>query len=390
MFLGIALVGLALGIGACRALLPEKYAVNAPVWGILFARNAPAETELQKAVRLPDGFRISAFAEVERPRMLRFTETGDLLVSSPRQRAIYRVTPDGDGDGRADAVTELATGLDRPHGIDVRDGWLYVGEGSKITRAQYDAAAGVLQGQLEPVVTGLPGGGNHPYKTLGFGPDGWLYVHIGSSCNVCLEEDERRATIMRFRPDGSGGEIFASGLRNSVGFDWSPQDRAMYATDNGRDLLGDDFPPCEVNQIERGQFYGWPFANGDRVIDPDLGAGHESEIEESVPPVHGFVAHTAPLGITFYRGTTFPAKYRGQAFVAQHGSWNRSTKSGYRVVLVEGLDRGNPIETDFAVGWEQNERVSGRPVDLATGPDGALYVSDDFANVIYKIEYVGG
>ena len=164
----------------------------------------------------------------------------------------------------------------------------------------------------------------------------------------------------------------------------------MYATDNGRDLLGDDFPPCELNRIERGKTYGWPFANGDRIPDPDLGAGRASAIEESIPPVHGFVAHTAPLGMTFYRGSAFPTKYRDQVFVAQHGSWNRTRKSGYRVVLVEGLGSGDPVENDFAVGWEVDERVSGRPVDIKTGPDGALYVSDDFANVIYKIEYLGG
>lgn len=383
-------IGILIGVSACRALLPEEYAFNLPLRGILFARGAPAETELQKAIELPDGFRISVYAEVVRPRMLRFTETGDLLVSSPRMGAVYCVAADTDGDGSADAVTELVAGLDDPHGLDLRDGWLYVGEEWGVSRARYDAAQGLIEGELEPVIEGLPVGGNHFYKTIGFGPDGWLYVNNGSSCNVCVEDDERSATIMRFRPDGSGGEIYARGLRNSVGFDWHPQTRAMYATDNGRDLLGDDFPPCELNRIERGKTYGWPFANGDRIPDPDLGAGRASAIEESIPPVHGFVAHTAPLGMTFYRGSAFPTKYRDQVFVAQHGSWNRTRKSGYRVVLVEGLGSGDPVENDFAVGWEVDERVSGRPVDIKTGPDGALYVSDDFANVIYKIEYLGG
>ena len=388
--LGIAALAAVLLFGACRVMLPEEYAFNLPVLGMLFARDAPRDAELRRTIQLPDGFRISAFADVERPRMMRVTETGDLLVTSPRTGSVFRVAADRDGDGRSDGVTELVSGLDNPHGLDLRDGWLYVGEESEVRRARYDAAAGTLEGALETVIGELPAGGNHFYKTLGFGPDGWLYVKNGSSCNVCLEEDERRATIMRFRPDGSDGEIFASGLRNSVGFDWHPETRAMYATDNGRDLLGDDFPPCELNRIERGQFYGWPFANGDRVADPDLGEGRETEIAESVPPVHGFVAHTAPLGMTFYRGTAFPERYRGQVFVAQHGSWNRTRKSGYRVVLVEGIEAGTVTESDFASGWEVEERVSGRPVDVLTGPDGALYVSDDFANVIYRIEYVGG
>ncbi len=167
-------------------------------------------------------------------------------------------------------------------------------------------------GAFERVVTGLPGGGNHWTRTLRFGPDGWMYVSIGSSCNVCVEKDGRRAALMRFRPDGSGEEVFATGLRNSVGFDWRPEDGQIYATDNGRDLLGDDFPPCELNRVEKGGFYGWPVANGDRVPDPDFGKGQEARIAASIPPVHGFRAHNAPLGMTFLRSRGVPAGVPGR------------------------------------------------------------------------------
>jgi hypothetical protein len=212
-----------------------------------------------------------------------------------------------------------------------------------------------------------------------------MYVSVGSSCNVCFEEDERRAALLRFRPDGSEAEIFASGLRNSVGFDWKPDTGELFATDNGRDLLGDDFPPCELNRVVRGGFYGWPLANGDRVVDPDLGVGRESEVEASIPPVHGFRAHTAPLGITFLQGDSAPAPYRGAALVALHGSWNRHEKDGYEVVSLHWHPDGSVEERPFLSGFLEDGDVIGRPVDVAEGPDGAIYVSDDYAGSIYRI-----
>ena len=181
-----------------------------------------------------------------------------------------------------------------------------------------------------------------------------------------------------------------TGLRNSVGFDWRPADGTMYATDNGRDLLGDDFPPCELNRIERGRFYGWPFVNGMGVPDPDFGGKGGAKTAEATSPAHGFGAHTAPLGIRFYRGVAFPERYRGQAFVALHGSWNRTAKSGYKVVLLEwSADGSEIVESDFLTGFELDENVIGRPVDVQDGPDGALYVSDDFAGAVYRVVYTG-
>ncbi len=373
---------------ACRALLPEGYAVNAPFWGTFLGAEAPADSELQRRMTLPDGFRIEIFADgIRNARFLRFTESGDLLVSSPREGAVFLLEPDRDGDGRSDEVRKVVEDLNRPHGLDFRGEWLYLGEADAVRRVRFDSEAGAVKGGLEMVLPNLPADGNHWTKTVRFGPDGWLYVSIGSSCNVCIEVDQRRATIMRYRPDGSEEHVYASGLRNAVGFDWQPLTGALYATDNGRDLLGDDVPPCELNRVEQGGFYGWPFANGDNVPDPGFGEGRESEIAASIPPEHGFVAHTAPLGITFYRGTAFPERYRNAAFVAQHGSWNRTRKSGYRVVLVAWNEAGTPVESDFATGWELDEDVIGRPVDVAEGPDGALYVSDDYAGAVYRISY---
>ncbi len=204
---------------------------------------------------------------------------------------------------------------------------------------------------------------------------------------VCEEKDPRRAAILRYRPDGTGEEIYATGLRNAVGFDWRPGSGELYATDNGRDLLGDDFPPCELNRIVKGGFYGWPYANGDRVKDPDYGDGQGDRVRASIPPVHAFRAHNAPLGITFVRGQGVPPAYRHAALVALHGSWNRTRKDGYKVVSLHWREKGGIEERDFAVGFEVDGNVIGRPVDVVEGPDGAFYISDDYASAVYRVAF---
>lgn len=388
--MGVAAVLLA-GVAACAWLLPERFAVNAPWRGMLFGAVPPAERAFLERIQVPPGFSIRVFADgIRNARFLRFTAAGDLLVSSPREGAVFLVARDTDGDGRADAVRPVLEGLYRPHGLDFLGEWLYVAETNAIRRVRFDATTGSAVGPLETVREDLPDGGNHFTRTLRFGPDGWLYVSIGSSCNVCREEDPRRAAIVRYRPDGSGEQVFASGLRNAVGFDWHPTRGALFATDNGRDFLGDDFPPCELNHVEAGGFYGWPYFNGECVPDPDLGEAYTGDLAPCRPPVHGFGAHTAPLGIHFYRGAAFPERYRGAAFVALHGSWNRTRKIGYKVVLVELPAGGPPRESDFILGFELEEDVIGRPVDVLGGPDGALYVSDDYAGAIYRVTYTGG
>ena len=391
ILLRIALGGLlllSLSFGACRLLLPERYAVNAPLGHLLFGHGAraPAPDAVPELLAVPDGFAVELWiAAVPNARFLRFTPAGDLLVSTPRSGRVLLIERDADADGRPDGLRTLLEGLDRPHGLDLHEGWLYVAETGAIARVRFDAASGRATGQLERIVSDLPAGGNHWTRTIRFGPDGWLYVSVGSSCNVCLETDPRRAAILRFRPDGSSAEIHATGLRNSVGFDWRPETGELFATDNGRDLLGDDFPPCELNHIVAGGFYGWPFANGDRVPDPDLGAGQEARIERSLPPVHGFRAHNAPLGITFLRGAHWPAPYHGAALVALHGSWNRTRKDGYRVVSLHWKPDGSIEERPFLTGFLRGEKVIGRPVDVAQGPDDAIYVSDDYAGAIYRV-----
>lgn len=381
-------VGLgALGISACGWILPERFAVNAPLLHLIFGvgADAPSDQALGRIV-VPEGFQIGIYAEgVRNARLMRFTGAGDLLVSSPRDGRIVLLTRDADADGRADGLRTLIEGLDRPHGLDLREGWLYVAETDGVGRVRFDESAGRIVGPYEPVLDGLPGGGNHYTRTLRFGPDGGMYVSVGSSCNVCEESDPLRASILRTPPGGGEPEIFATGLRNSVGFDWQPGTGILFATDNGRDLLGDDFPPCELNRIDPGGFYGWPYANGDRRLDPDLGPGHEQAAQASIPPAHAFRAHTAPLGIAFLRDPRQPAAYRNAALVALHGSWNRTRKDGYQVVSLHWQPDGSVIEREFATGFERDDQVIGRPVDVIEGPDAAIYISDDYAGTIYRV-----
>jgi glucose/arabinose dehydrogenase len=387
--LRIALVlGLLVGAGflAC-ALLPERLAVNAPLMNSLFGwgGEAPAEGTLGARIRAADGYVVSLYALVPKARFLRPTPAGDLLVSVPREGRVVRLARDANGDGRPDAEETLLAGLDKPHGIDLHDGWLYLGEGSAVARVRFDVASGEVQGQPERIVSGLPSGGNHWTRTVRVGPDGFLYVSVGSSCNVCREEDERRAALLRFRLDGSAGEVYARGLRNAVGFDWRPENGELFATDNGRDLLGDDAPPCELNRVVQGGDYGWPFANGDRELDPDLGPGNEARAAASIPPVHGFAAHNAPLGIVFLKSPAHVERHRGAALVALHGSWNRTRKDGYKVVALHFAPDGTIREEDFLSGFLEDEDVIGRPVDVAEGPDGTIFVSDDYAGAVYRV-----
>ena len=387
--LGAALA-LVAGAIAC-ALLPDRYAVNAPMLNMMsgwFGAEAPSTNQFGARIRVPEGFSVGLFAEhLPSVRFLRPIPGGALLATTPREGKVWLLAPDRDGDGRSDGARPLIENLNRPHGLDLLGSWLYVAEGDGVGRVRIDLETGELRGEYERVINGLPSGGNHWTRTLRFGPDGWMYVSVGSSCNVCVESDDRRAAMLRFQPDGRDPQIVATGLRNSVGFDWQPGTNALYATDNGRDLLGDDFPPCELNLIRPGGFYGWPVANGDRVPDPDLGKGQDERIRTSIPPAHAFGAHTAPLGMVFLRNPKLPVEWRGAALVALHGSWNRTKKSGYKVVSLHWGDDGAIAERDFLVGFEQNENVIGRPVDVVETRDGTIYVSDDYASAVYWVKY---
>ena len=363
--------------------------------------NPSSASNAVQRLQVPPGFSITVYASgLRNARMLKFTEAGDLLVSLPRAGEIMLLERDRNGDGQPDAQRVLLKGLDRPHGIDVTGGWIYVGETKAVGRIAFDSETGQVRGSYQQIITGLTGDDGHWTKTVRIGPDGFLYLAQGSTCNVCEEKDRRRATIMRFNADGSGGEIYASGLRNSVGMDWAPWSNELYATDNGRDWLGDDFPPCELNRIVKDGFYGWPYINGANVLDPDFGKGREALLPTAIAPAHGFRAHNAPLGIHFLRSKKLPAGFERSALVALHGSWNRDEPDGYKVVQLQWRDDGKIDERDFVTGFfsskpaaenkslfGKNKKVIGRPVDVAEGPDGAIYISDDFAGAIYRVAY---
>ncbi len=389
-----ALKILAIGLGTVLALLAAtawyastRITIRGPaLHGIAGIGGVQPSAQRLAGLRLAPGFTLSVYAQDLGPaRVLRFTDTGDLLVSVSRAGKILLIERDANGDGRADGVRSLLTDLDRPHGIDVTDGWLYFAENAAVKRVRFDAAARAVSGTSE-VIAPLPGGGMHFTRTLRVGPDGALYVTAGSSCNVCIEKDAR-AAMLRINPTTGQAQPHAQGLRNTVGFDWQPGTGALYGVDNGRDLLGDDFPPDELNRITAGGFYGWPFWHAGNVPDPDYGQHPAAAGRTPIAPAHALGAHVAALSINFFDPATAPPGFENAALVGQHGSWNRSVLSGYRVASLHWEADGTITERDFAVGFVRNGTVTGRPVDALPGPDGAVYVSDDYAGAVYRIAW---
>jgi glucose/arabinose dehydrogenase len=381
---GLVLALLASGtidITSLRMLLNVMAGVSGP----------PAkDTMARRRYEVPAGFALDLYvADLPGARFLRVTPAGDLLVSRPHAGDIILVRRDEDADGKPDELETLLSDLRRPLGLDIHGDWLYIAESNRIVRIRFEGDSGTLSGEPQVLVSDLTDDGNHWSKTLRIGPDGKLYLAQGSTCNICEEDDPRRATMMRFELDGSGGEIIATGLRNSVGFDWAPWSGALYATDNGRDLLGDDTPPCELNRIEPGRFYGWPYFYGDNIPDPDMGPDPLAKERQPTAPAHGFRAHNAPLGISFLRSASLPLDYRRSALAALHGSWNRSSPDGYKVVSLHWTEEGIR-ERDFLSGFHRDGTISGRPVDVAEGPDGSIYISDDYAGAIYRVRYGAG
>jgi glucose/arabinose dehydrogenase len=344
----------------------------------------PEPGKLPQRIRLPAGFAFTDFARVDNARALVVTAVDDLIVSQPRHGRIVLQKRDANGDGRADGARELLKELNRPNGLALWNNYLYIAEVNAIGRVGFDATRGEITGSYARIIEGLPDTGNHRSKSISIGPDNKLYVSIGSSCNACEEEDGRRAAIMQFDTDGKNGRLFATGLRNSVGMAWAPWDSGFYATDNGRDLLGDDLPPCELNRIVDGGFYGWPYFYGNNVVDPDLGSKAPKALEP-IKPVFGFRAHNAPLGMTFLNASKWPADFERAALVGLHGSWNRSSPDGYKVVSLHWTADGSVSARDFMIGFEQKGEIIGRPVDIAQAADGCVFVSDDFAGMIYRV-----
>ena len=383
--------GTVIGLGVLLALglwyLSGKVTVRGPVLHAIAGVGGVQPTPAHLAgLRLAPGFKLQVYAQDLGPaRVLRFTSAGDLLVSVARGGKILLLERDANGDGRADGTRTLLDGLNRPHGIDLADGWLYFAETGAVRRVRFDAAARAVSGTPESVAT-LTAGGMHFTRTLRLGPDGAVYVTAGSSCNVCIETTPR-ASMLRVDPGSGRIEPYAEGLRNTVGFDWQPGSGDLYGVDNGRDLLGDDFPPDELNRIVAGGFYGWPFWHGDNVPDPDFGTHPAAAGRTPIPPAYAFGAHVAALSINFFDPQRAPPGFERAALVAQHGSWNRRELAGYRVSSLHWAADGSITERDFLVGFVQDGAVSGRPVDVLPGPDDAVYVSDDYAGAIYRISW---
>ncbi|MCB0807799.1 MAG: sorbosone dehydrogenase family protein [Flavobacteriales bacterium] len=371
--------------------LTHSFLTTLVLWGFSGAVCAPSvlggDPDLDD-IRLPEGFRITVFAEnVKDARAMCWGDRGTLFVGS-RNAGVVHALLDTDGDFVADEQYPVATDLNMPAGVAFKNGDLYVSAVDRIVRFP-----GIEDRLADPpapeiVYVGFPREAHHGWKFIAFGPDDKLYVPVGAPCNVCEPEDPLFASITRLDPDGGGPEIVAQGVRNTVGFDWDPRTGDMWFTDNGRDWLGDDAPPCELNHLTSpGQHFGFPYYHGRSIRDPEFGDPRVPF--EFVPPARELGPHVAPLGMRFYEGEQFPEEYRNAIFIAEHGSWNRTSPSGYRVMVVREQDEGGLSYEPFAEGWLQGTRASGRPVDVLEMPDGSLLVSDDSADRIYRISYEG-
>jgi glucose/arabinose dehydrogenase len=370
-----------LALTACLALAP------------LFPGPAAAQSPPIDRIKVPPGFEVTLFAaNVRDARSMALGDQklpgggGTLFVGTRNAGAVYAIRHDG---RKATEVMTVASGLNMPNGVAVRDGALYVAEVHRVIR--FDAVEVKLPKSADPVVVydKYPTDRHHGWKFIAFGPDGWLYVPVGAPCNIC-ERDDPYSSITRLKPDGSAMEVFARGVRNSVGFDWHPQSKELWFTDNGRDMMGDDVPGDELNHAPKaGMHFGYPYCHQGDVADPEF--GKKRPCPQFTAPAKTFGAHVASLGMRFYTGPMFPPEYRGRIFIAEHGSWNRSKKSGYRVMQAK-VEGGKVVEhTVFAEGFLEvaADKAWGRPVDVLVMPDGALLVSDDYANAIYRISYRG-
>lgn len=339
-------------------------------------------------IKLPNGFKIEVYAEIKNARSMCVSPDGTLFVGTNKSK-VYAV-PDKDHDGKADKVYEIASGLNAPNGVAFRDGNLFVASISTIYRM--DNIEANLSNPPKPIVVydKYPTDEHHGYKFIAFGPDGKLYVPVGAPCNICEPTKPVYASITRINADGTGFEIFAKGIRNTVGFDWNPDTKQIWFTDNGRDNMGDDIPNDELNTAPKeGMNFGYPYCHQGNIPDPDFGKG--KNCADYTAPVQLLGPHVASLGMRFNKENKFPAEYKNAIFIAEHGSWNRSIPIGYRISIVKMDANGNAKSPEiFAEGWLQKVRdVNGRPVDVQFLKDGSLLISDDYAGAIYRITYKG-
>lgn len=339
------------------------------------------------SVNLRKGFKIEIYASgVRGARSLALSDNETLFVGTRGEGKVYAL-PDKDGDKKADKIITIASGLYMPNGVVFYEGDLYVAEVNRVLRFNEIEDNLYTRQQPDIVNDSFPAERHHGWKYIDIGPDRLLYIPVGAPCNICEPDDERYATIMRMKLDGSGPEIFARGVRNTVGFDWHPTTGELWFTDNGRDWMGDDKPPDELNlAYEKDLHFGFPYCHGRDIPDPEYG-GNDHPCDQFVPPVQELGPHVAALGMIFYTGDMFPKEYKNQIFIAEHGSWNRSIPIGYRITLVK-LDGRRAISYEvFADGWLKGLHAWGRPVDIIQMKDGSLLVSDDKQGNVYRISY---
>jgi glucose/arabinose dehydrogenase len=387
-----ALLGLLLPILAAPAAAAQS---DVHVEGNAFRpRQLPFDEAADlKRLSVPAGFHVEVFArDLGRPRMLAVDEDGVVYVTRPEAGDVLALADDGVGNITRRSVV---SGLEGVHGLALRGRELYLATPRRVLVSKLDAP----NAAPSVVLDGLPDGGQHPHRTIGFGPDGALYVSVGSSCNACQESNPEHATLLRADLSQRQRALHATGLRNTIGFDWHPKSGALWGMDHGSDWLGDDLPPEELNRIAAGKDYGWPFCYGKRQIDPQMqepkGAAAEraetkaEHCAKSEPAVLEYAAHNAPIGFVFYDGISYPETHRNTAFVAMHGSWNKKPADGYKVVALH-FEGDRPVRfEDFLTGFLTEDRTAqfGRPAGLAVAKDGALLVSDDANGVIYRVSY---
>ena len=361
----------------------------APAFGQTAAQSGqPQAPGVPAELTVPSGFSVSVFAsDVTSGRLMAVSPDGVLFVARQSKGDVVAL-PDRNGDGKADQVDVVVSGLTRPHSLAFNKGYLYIATNPSVLRVAY--ANGKVDGTPEKFVDLPVSTTPHYTRTIGFDESGKLYVAIGSSCNLCEDEDPRRTTIMVYNTDGSGGRPYARGLRNAIGFDWDPATGILWADDMGEDRLGEEQPADEINRIEDGKHYGWPYFIENNSPSPSLtGARGSLKPADATPPALALQAHSSPIDLRFYTGSAFPAAYRGAMFVALHGSSpaSRKEKVGYKVVRVV-FKGGRPTGVDdFVTGWLKDGQVLGRPAGLITGADGALYISDDNKGFVYRVSY---
>ncbi len=359
--------------------------------------NLEIDLFLEKIV-LPEGFEINIYADdVENARSMAISPLGTIFVGNRNEDNVFALK-DTDGDNVIDKKYLITNKLkNMPNGVAFHDGDLYVAEVNKIWKFEnieenLSYADKFDEYLEEPILISddFPSDRHHGWKYISFGPDGKLYVPVGAPCNICESRDEIYASITRMNPDGSNREIYVKGVRNTVGFTWHPETKQLWFTDNGRDMLGDNIPPCELNKVTgKDQHFGYPYCHGDDIGDPEFGG--EYSCSDFVMPVQNLGPHVAPLGLKFYTGKMFPDEYKGDIFIAEHGSWNRSKKIGYRISRVKIENNKSVGYETFIYGWldDEEQEAWGRPVDILILEDGSMLISDDKANAIYRVTYTG-